>query len=339
MILTQPPAGPAYVVYQYEEAPTTGQRHIQGYMAFENARTGASISKLLTKWGGAKPHLEVAMGSAEQNLQYCSKPDTRVAGTLPYIFGEPPVGQGQRTDLAAAFTELQVLGFSEDLVQRYPSQFIMYGAQMDRVIDRIRHLNWRPRDGFQPPRVHVMWGKAGTGKTRTASEYGAVFCDYDSRYPWGHYRGEAYVCLDEFTGQIAHSTLLKWLDGYAITVQIPYLGNRPFIPTTVFICSNVNPDNWYPLINQDQREALKRRCTTIAYYDHIEPWGPIRRYSKGVHEPEADLWAADLPAYHPERALIRNRTLVAQPTVQTASSAATAVTADFDGFPRANSTL
>lgn len=300
IILTQPPEGPSYCVYQYEEAPTTGQRHIQGYMVFDNARTGASISKLLENWGGAKPHLEVARGSSEQNLDYCTKPETRVNGTQPFIFGEPPAGQGTRSDLADAFAELQSHGFSEDLVQRYPSQFIMYGAQMDRVAERIRFIHWKPRDAFKPPRVHIMWGKTGTGKTRTAAEYGAVMCDYDSRYPWGHYRGEDVVCLDEFTGQIPLSTLLKWTDGYQITVQIPYLGNRPFIPTMVFICSNLNPIDWYPHANPEQREALRRRCTTIAFYDRIAPWGTIRRYSKGVTEPEALLWASELPDQHPE---------------------------------------
>lgn len=288
------------MVYQYEACPTTGRRHIQGYIVFENARMGSSVKKLLGRWSGHNAHLIVALGSPTKNTEYCTKLETRIPGTQPYVFGELPTGQGTRTDLAAAFYELRTEGFSEDLVDRFTSQFVMYGSQMDRVLDRLTSINWVPREEFSPPRVHVMWGKTGTGKTRKAAEYGALFCNYDSRYPWGHYRGQDIVCLDEFCGQIPIATLLVWLDGYATTVQIPYLGNKPWIPKVIFICSNLSIKDWYLKASPLQIEAIERRCTTIAYLELHPTWGTIRRYSKGVREPEALLWLDGLAPDHPD---------------------------------------
>lgn len=144
---------------------------------------------------------------------------------------------------------------------------VIYGNQMEKTIKRISHINWVARRRYAPPEVIVLTGCTGSGKTRMAAQEGAIFCDYDSRYPWGHYEGQEVVCYDEYDGQLPLSTLLKQLDGYKITVQIPYEGNKPWIPKKVFICSNKAWNTWYPAATLDQREALWRRFDRVTIFE------------------------------------------------------------------------
>ena len=155
---------------------------------------------------------------------------------------------------------------------------------MERILTKVKHIEWKQRTTFSPPKVYVYWGNPDTGKTRTAAERDAVFCDYESRYPWAHYEGQEVVCIDEFTGaeQIKLSTLLRWLDGYKVTVQIPYEGNKPFIPKTIFICSNNSPNDWYPTESEARKRALFRRFTVVCQFMKTA-LGVMKRYSKGGH--------------------------------------------------------
>ncbi|CCH63354.1 Rep [Cuban alphasatellite 1] len=70
-----------YLVFQEEESPSTGRRHIQGYV---NLKSPQSFSFLKKKLGDGV-HLEQARGSASCNRDYCRKTDSRVSG--PWEFG------------------------------------------------------------------------------------------------------------------------------------------------------------------------------------------------------------------------------------------------------------
>jgi len=68
-----------YLIIGQETAPTTGTRHLQGYIYFRNART---LSSLRRKFPGV--HFVGARGTAAQNKDYCSKGgDVFERGILP----------------------------------------------------------------------------------------------------------------------------------------------------------------------------------------------------------------------------------------------------------------
>jgi len=52
-----------------QEVGAEGTKHLQGYIVFPNAVRRNTVTKLLEE--GA--HVEIAKGSAEQNIKYCSK--------------------------------------------------------------------------------------------------------------------------------------------------------------------------------------------------------------------------------------------------------------------------
>ena len=63
------------IYYQLERAPTTGQLHLQGFIVTNKTMRLPAVSKLLPH-----AHLELMKGSVLQNIQYCSKADSKVAG-------------------------------------------------------------------------------------------------------------------------------------------------------------------------------------------------------------------------------------------------------------------
>ena len=86
--------------YQLERAPTTGQVHLQGFVVMHKVSRLTAVSKVLPH-----AHLELMKGTVVQNVEYCSKSATKVAG--PWKFGELPVKQGKRTDWDSVKKDLE----------------------------------------------------------------------------------------------------------------------------------------------------------------------------------------------------------------------------------------
>ena len=56
-----------YLIVGKEKCPSTGNKHLQGYIYFKSARTRESVQKYLNF---GTPHVEIANGSPEQNKKY-----------------------------------------------------------------------------------------------------------------------------------------------------------------------------------------------------------------------------------------------------------------------------
>lgn len=280
-----------YCVYQYESGT---HRHIQGYVYFENARTGKSVKKAIKDWCGIDAHLEVAKGSPQQNKEYCTKEDTRIEGTTPVEHGEIPQ-PGVRTDLVEAWDAYKDNGLTYELLESHPKQLIMYGNRFKALREEMHGITWKHRNGFHPKKVIILWGESGTGKTRQAAEENAVFAKYESRYTWGHYRGEPVVCFDEFNGQVGIEEMLTLCDGYNASVQVPYMGNMPWIPHTVYICSNTDYLVWWEKAKPEQVRAFWRRVTKCIKFTNTA-MGVLKQYQKGGEDEELDATQIVPPA-------------------------------------------
>jgi len=77
-----------YLLYGREIAPTTGVRHLQGYIVFVARKSFSVVRGLLP---GA--HLERAKGNHKQNVEYCRK-----EGDFVEFGVAPPDAAGKRTD-------------------------------------------------------------------------------------------------------------------------------------------------------------------------------------------------------------------------------------------------
>ena len=93
-----------FVIGQPERSPTTGTLHLQCYVVYHNSQTFDGARRGIGGPGG-RAHVEIANGSAEQNIAYCTKegdggyvaPDGRPdypLGLDRFEFGDRPAIRG-----------------------------------------------------------------------------------------------------------------------------------------------------------------------------------------------------------------------------------------------------
>lgn len=293
-----------YCCYQYEQV---SHRHIQGYVYFRNPRFFNAVRMIIKNWCGVYAHLAIARGTAQQNKEYCSKEESRIPGTTPQEHGVMPKEKGKGGyDILGAWKKFKEEGITEDLMQEFPNETTQYGRRFMEIQEQISGAHWKHRTGYHQKQVIVLWGDSRTGKTREAIEHGAIKAKYASRYTWGHYRGEPVVCFDEFNGQIPIEEILELTDGYATTVQIPFMGNKPWIPNTIYFCSNVEYTRWWKQCEPEQLVAFWNRVTVCIRFRFTE-LGIVKTYQKGrqvdevvdQQDPLVEVEPADPPIVHP----------------------------------------
>jgi len=238
------PSAATYLHYQLERG-AEGTLHYQGFVVW---RTNAGFQKC--KDWLASAHWELSKGTFEQCLQYNSKEETRVAG--PWILGEPPKGQGHRSDLASVAAQVLKTGSVRQLALSDPAVIVKYGKGLSLLASYV-----------QPPRrnVHRLFivGPSGIGKTHLIWD---LFPElYSPSYGnggvwWDGYADQKTVLLDEFKGQMPLQRFLQVLDEYPLRLEIK--GN--FAPAhfdLIVITSNSMPEEWYD-------DTLGKRSAEIA---------------------------------------------------------------------------
>lgn len=119
--------------------------------------------------------------------------------------------------------------------------------------------------------VNIVWGAAGTGKTRAAIESMGPDETFILDPPmnqsggvwWDGYTGQKSIVIDDFYGWVPHNALLRFTDKNKCQVQIKG-GMVRAEWEEVWITSNKHPKYWYQKsFPWDDDDALKRRI------DHI----------------------------------------------------------------------
>lgn len=259
------PRSCSFLVAQLERCPTTAQVHWQGYCHFSKNMRLAALKKL-----APTAHWEPCKGNSEQNIKYCTKEESRVPGTEPVTYGEPPK-PGRRTDLdefAAAIKEgkrartLVSEGFLP-LLARYPKLY--------------QNLVAMTRPPVNPEKkVVLFYGKPGVGKTRFVyDKHGASDEFYatplSNGTPWfDGYDSHKFALLDDFDGaasKIPLTQTLKLLDIYPI--QVPTKGGHTWWnPEVLYITTNLRPTDWYDFTSREvQYKALLRRIHEAHCWD------------------------------------------------------------------------
>lgn len=247
--------------YQLERCPTTHREHIQGYIEFNAPRKFNSVLKDFPQG----THLETARGDRSRNLEYVTKADTRIEGPWVDDILKNTKGQGNRTDLADLGRQILEGNTDErSLALEHPELFMRYPQGISKLLqlatlDAKRTL--RPQ-----LRVEVVYGPAGSGKTRSALadlETSFLLDGSNSDTLWfDGYNGEPTLVLDDFYGWVRHGTLLRILDIYPY--RCPIKGGHTYAAwTRVVITSNQHPSTWYEKFPWDQDKPLQRRIHHI----------------------------------------------------------------------------
>jgi hypothetical protein len=230
--------------------------HLQGYVYFKNARTKKGVIRKFPR----RAHIEIALGTAEQNMIYCSKEgEFNEFGIMPR--------QGDRTDLQL-FKDTIITGGSEkEIIDDYTACFAKY----DRFYQRCRNLCLKEiAQKLGPPEVMVIIGPPGCGKTRLVYDNHDINDIYKLEVGdgssgsvfWNGYNGEPVILIDDFHNNLKLDYMLRLLDRYPMTLNTKG-GHTWKCAKKIYITSNIELDKWYPNCPQIHKEALKRRITTV----------------------------------------------------------------------------
>lgn len=277
------------LVYQLEECPDTKRVHVQGYAEFSKPCRFQYATGVLGI-GGA--HCEARKKSREACFAYCTKTETRVAGTCPVQLGslaecegEYKGKQGKRTDIAGMVDAIKAGKRAYACLEQDPDTFVKYHrglAEVRRIV--AQHSATKIRKDLA---VTVYWGEAGTGKTRRVYDTHGIDNVFtvvaDNGACWfDGYEGQDVLLIDDFKGWIAYSMLLKLLDIYPL--RLPVKGSYTYAAwTKVYITSNYAPTEWYADPSLDHA-ALKRRLHTVKRFGTVHGAGLPRQEAASTAE-------------------------------------------------------
>lgn len=203
---------------------------------------------------GNEVHLEKAIGTAEQNIAYCSKEDGRVRG--PYILGEPTTtNKGSKV--------ISALHASKDIRQYAANMTTDKELALFKQAEAFYNATATPRQ--HQTKCIVLWGPGGTGKSTLARNLAKKMYPEEVHYSkdntkwWPNYAGEKVVIIDEFKGCLTLTDFKRMIDTGPWTVEVKG-GHRQFTSELVIICSNTPPERWYSHeVMEGNREAFQRR--------------------------------------------------------------------------------
>lgn len=198
--------------------------------------------------------LQMCVGSALQNMQYVSKTgkwegdvkqDTVVEGSFEE-FGELPFErQGQRNDLADLYTMVKSGMSDYEILEEMPDALV----QIDRL-EKVRQVirSEQYRTVRRELDVTYIWGRTGTGKTRSVMDqygYDRVYRVTDYLHPFDGYKGQDVLVFEEFRSSLLLPDMLKYLDGYPLDLPCRF-SNKVACYTKVYITTNITLFEQYP---------------------------------------------------------------------------------------------
>lgn len=238
-----------YLVTGEEVAPSTGTRHLQGYIRVKHP---LRLSAMVGRLPGC--HVEIARGNPQQCDAYCRKDNTGI-----YSRGVIPVSQADKGAAEKKRWEDAWEHAKKGEIEEIPADIRIRQYSSLRRIER----------DFMPavPRLEGpcgVWihGIAGAGKTR------AVLDQFPEAYPkprskwWDGYQGEDIVYLDDIDKyNVALGGELKlWADAYPFIAENKG-GSKKIRPKRFIVTSQYSIEEIWE--DQATRQALLRRFVVI----------------------------------------------------------------------------
>lgn len=260
-----------YAVFQQEQGNKDHTIHFQGYIQFTTKQRLTWIKNNVDD----KAHWTACNGTAEENVAYCTKEDTRMAG--PWEVGTlEKKGKGRRTDYELMQkTVVECPHFDQDLINKcmvVAPNLVYSNLNNIRTLHNLAHP---PKDRGQVEIITII-GNTGTGKSTivgdNTTDHRTGIC---SAYK-PNMAGNGKLWFDGYTGQqdlwfedmrdnsISVQDFLNIFDTQGRALQLPVKGghvNAEF--TRIWVTSNELPNTWFTAMHKAQESnnwrAIARR--------------------------------------------------------------------------------
>lgn len=265
-----------YCIWQYERAPTTGTPHYQGYLECFKPQRFSAIHKLP---GFSTASFRIARGTAEQNVQYCSKDESREDG--PWTYGTPGA-QGVSDALTAVKRKLDDGATEEEIADDHFDVWVKHRNAFNAYkVLKSEKRSWKTR-------VVFLYGPPGTGKSSYIREH-SPDVHWKSQDKWfDGFSGYSDIALDDFYGWLPYTLMLRLMDRYPYDVEVKG-AKIPFAPKVMYISSNKLPHQWWAGSDHYNHDAFYRRVDEIIYMPALGE--EIHYFPPGTQIPEGDTFA------------------------------------------------
>ena len=278
-----------------EETPHT---HI--FIAFSSA---VRFSTLKNNFQPA--HIERVNGTSQENRDYIAKTgkwkdtvkgETHIEGSFEE-WGELPLErQGNRNVESAIIERIQDGATNAEILLEF--DYLRGMRDVEFVRQTLKQEQYR--DKWRTIETVYIWGKTGTGKTRSVMDghgYHNVYAVNNYKYPFDGYAGESVMLFDEFNSSFRIQDMNNYLDGYPISLPARY-SNKQACYEKVFIISNLDLHYQYRGEQQNQSEVWTAFIRRIHKVVHFMPDGTRREYNTNAYLYGRDTWT-ELPADTP----------------------------------------
>lgn len=208
-------------------------------------------------------HFEVARGSLQANVDYCTKHDKEA-----FEYGDrPSTKQGKRSDLLVLRDALKRKETDVDLLENDATVPAYFKYQKGISAARVAYDTAIARDDIK---VALFFGAPGTGKSHTAREYLPSAYWKDNTKWWPGYSGQEDIIWDEFGGwSCTPSDFNKVFDKYPYQVEYKG-GTTPLKGVNFIIISNFTPGTWWDTekTRVDIR-SIKRRIHRYCFFRKV----------------------------------------------------------------------
>lgn len=253
-----------FICFSIERAPTTGRLHLQGYLQLHKRLRLQQVKAFLPT-----AHLEVARGTAAENVKYCSKDKNPAArpGTLGWYYQWGELSQqgkaSKLTELAEEISTGQIKTAAEAF--RFDgATFIRHHRGITAALDAASTAPERGR-----PEIYHLHGPSGAGKTsrvkfELAERKWAAYWVTDTNPIWfDGYNGEDVIVFDEFTGVCPLRFINKLCDSQPM--RLPIKGGHVHCRATkFFFTSNERLEDAY--VGSTDRSGWQSWVRRIADY-------------------------------------------------------------------------
>lgn len=236
-----------FAIFGYEVGES-GTPHLQGYIQFPNPRALRSVVSL------GLGHVEVARGSPQQNIDYCSK-----SGQVEE-FGTKP-RPGKRSDLERVRDALKNEDLSFDALI---ADHISVTARYPNFVEKLKRHYHPPTALEGQLHDHNLWvyGPPGVGKTVYAKGLGEHYIKMPNKWFDG-YEGQPILIVEDIGPdqcKMLQHFLKIWGDYSPFTAQVKN-SSKYIRPQRVIITSNYSIDEMG--LDMVTTGALKRRYKAL----------------------------------------------------------------------------